>query len=413
MDVATLQQLGVSLGLGILLGLQRERTERSIGGIRTFPFIALLGTVCAQIGNTTGTWVVPAGLLALAALVVMANLAKIRQAEADSGMTTEIATLLVYMLGVLVVVGDMASAVVVGGAMALLLHFKAPLHGFANAIGERDMHAIIQFVIITLVILPVLPDENYGPYAVLNPFKIWLMVVLIVGIGLSGYVAYKILGARAGTILGGIIGGLISSTATTVSYSRRAREDHGLAPLGALVIMIASCISLARVIVEIAAVAPGSFMALAPPLGVMLAACCVIAGGLYLFSRSGSATMPEQENPTEIKPALIFGLLYALVLLGVAFAKDRFGTSGLYVVALISGLTDMDAITLSTAQLADQGSVEPTTAWRAILAAAMANFGFKFAAVAFLAPLALTLRVAVGFGLALTAGGLILWLWPG
>ncbi|HEX7262162.1 MAG TPA: MgtC/SapB family protein, partial [Luteolibacter sp.] len=221
MDLAVLQQLVVSLGLGMLLGLQRERTEHSIGGIRTFPFIALFGTVCAQIGEITGTWIIAAGLIALAALVITANLAKIKQADLDPGMTTEMATLLVYALGVLIVVGDMTSAVVLGGGMALLLHYKGPLHDFARAVGERDMHAIIQFVLITMIILPVLPNENYGPYGVLNPFKIWLMVVLIVGISLCGYVAYKLFGARSGTLLGGIIGGLVSSTATTVSYARR------------------------------------------------------------------------------------------------------------------------------------------------------------------------------------------------
>ena len=412
MDLASLQQLVVSLGLGMLLGLQRERTERSIGGIRTFPFIALFGTVCGWIGNITGTWIVAAGLLALAALVVVANLAKIKQAEMDSGMTTEIATLLVYALGVLIVVGDMTHAVVLGGGMAMILHFKDPLHGFARAVGETDMHAIIQFVLITMVILPVLPNQDYGPYAVLNPFKIWLMVVLIVGISLSGYVAYKLLGARAGTILGGILGGLISSTATTVSFARRSAQDPSLAPLGALVIMIASCISIARVILEIGAVAAGSFAALAPPLVALLVACCVITGGLWFGSRGGQTEMPAQGNPTEIKAALFFGFIYALVLLGVAFAKDRFGTGGLYAMAMISGLTDMDAITLSTAQLANTGSLPAATAWRAILIGAMANFVFKLGAVAILGPRALTLRVAAAFALVLAAAGCILWLWP-
>jgi uncharacterized membrane protein (DUF4010 family) len=413
MDLQVLEQFAVSLGLGMLLGLQRERTERSIGGIRTFPFIALFGTVCAQIGQITGTWLIAAGLLALAALVVTANLARINQAKTDSGMTTEIAALLVYVLGVLIVVGDMTSAVVMGGGMALLLHFKAQLHGFAQAVGEGDMRAIIQFVLITMVILPVLPNEDFGPYAVLNPFKIWLMVVLIVGISLTGYVAYKLLGARAGTILGGILGGLISSTATTVSYARRTALVHQLAPLGALVIMIASCIAIVRVILEIGAVASGSFAVLAPPLVGLLLACCAITGGLWFFNRGGQVEMPAQENPTEIKPALVFAALYALVLLGVAFAKDRFGASGLYAVAMISGLTDMDAITLSTAQLADKGSVEPSTAWRAIMVGSMANFLFKLGTVAVLGPRALPLRLAAAFGLVFISGGLILWLWPG
>jgi uncharacterized membrane protein (DUF4010 family) len=413
MDLLALQQLGVSLGLGLLMGLQRERTERSISGIRTFPFIALFGTVCAQIGQITGTWIIAAGLISLAALVVTANLLKRREAETDSGMTTEIAALLVYVLGVLLVVGDMASAVVMGGGMALILHFKAQLHGFARQIGEGDMRAIIQFVLITMVILPVLPNADYGPHGVLNPFKIWLMVVLIVGISLSGYVAYKLLGARAGTILGGILGGLISSTATTVSFARRSARDPQLAPLGALVIMIASCIAIVRVILEIAAVAAGSFTALAPPLVGLLLVCCVITGGLWFSSRGTQAEMPAQENPTEIKPALFFAALYALVLLGVAFAKDRFGTAGLYAVALLSGLTDMDAITLSTAQLANSGAIEPSTAWRAILLGSMANFIFKLGTVAVLGPRALTLRTAAAFGLVFVAGGLIFWLWPG
>jgi uncharacterized membrane protein (DUF4010 family) len=198
-----------------------------------------------------------------------------------------------------------------------------------------------------------------------------------------------------------------------VSFARRSARDPQLAPLGALVIMIASCIAIVRVILEIAAVAAGSFTALAPPLVGLLLVCCVITGGLWFSSRGTQAEMPAQENPTEIKPALFFAALYALVLLGVAFAKDRFGTAGLYAVALLSGLTDMDAITLSTAQLANSGAIEPSTAWRAILLGSMANFIFKLGTVAVLGPRALTLRTAAAFGLVFVAGGLIFWLWPG
>jgi uncharacterized membrane protein (DUF4010 family) len=145
----------------------------------------------------------------------------------------------------------------------------------------------------------------------------------------------------------------------------------------------------------------------------MFGACCLITAGLYFFSRDGDGGMPEQGNPTEFKSALIFGALYALVLLGTAFAKDRYGTGGLYLVAMISGFTDMDAITLSTAQFAAKGSVDSGTAWRAILIGLMANFAFKFGTVAVLGPRGLTLRVGAAFFLALVAGGLIFWLWPG
>ncbi len=411
-DAATLQQLAVSLGLGFLLGLERERTERSIAGIRTFPIIALFGTVCAQIARTQGGWIIGAGLLALAAVVVVANLARMKTDDIDPGMTTEVAALLVYALGAVIVVGNMVVAVVLGGGMAILLHFKEPMHRFAAAIGERDMRAIMQFVLLSLIILPILPRENYGPYGVFNPFRIWLMVVLIVGINLCGYVAYKLFGARAGALLGGVIGGLVSSTATTVSYARRAASEQALAPLAALVIMIASCISIARVLAEIGVVAAGSFAAIAPPLAAMLGACGLIAAALYFSTRTREIPMPGHENPAQLKSALIFGALYALVLLAVAIAKDRFGAGGIYVVGVISGLTDMDAITLSTAQLADAGALPASTAWRTILIAAMANFVFKFAIVATLGARALTSRIATAFAAALAAGGAILWLWP-
>ncbi|MDD5199780.1 MAG: DUF4010 domain-containing protein [Terrimicrobiaceae bacterium] len=412
MDSLTLQQLAVSLGLGLLLGLQRERTDRSIAGIRTFPFIALFGTVCAQIAQRQGGWIIGAGLLALAAVVVVANLAKMKTGEIDPGITTEVATLLLYALGALLVVGNMAVAVVLGGGMAVLLHFKDPMHRFAAAVGERDMLAIMQFVVLTLIILPVLPQQGYGPHGILSPLRIWLMVVLIVGINLCGYVAYKLFGARTGSLLGGVIGGLISSTATTASYARRTASEQTLAPLGALVIMIASAVSVARVLVEIGAVASGSFTGIAPPLAAMLAACCIISAALYLSSGKQAAKMPQPENPAEFKPAFVFGALYAVILLAVAVAEDHFGSSGLYVVAVISGLTDMDAITLSTAQLASTGGVELPTAWRTILVAVMSNFVFKFGIVAALGPRALTGRIATAFGTALACGGAVLLLWP-
>lgn len=406
-------QLAVAFGLGLLLGLQRERTERSIAGIRTFPLIALFGTVCAQLSHATGGWVIAAGLLALVAIVVFANFAKLKAGEIDPGITTEISTLLLYGLGALLASGHMGAALVIGGAMALLLQLKKPLHDFAGAVGETDMRAIMQFVLLSLVILPVLPREEYGPYGVWNPFEIWLMVVLIVAISLSGYVAYKFFGARAGTILGGVLGGLISSTATTVSYARRTAGNPELAPLAAVVIMIAACVSIARVLVEIAAVAPRSFPALAPPIGAMLGACILIATALFFLSRKQDrAQMPEQKNPAELKPALIFGALYALVLLAVAAAKEHFGSTGLYAVGILSGLTDMDAITLSSARLVEHGGANATTGWSTILIASMSNFVFKLGTVALLGRAALTLRVAIAFALALGSGGLILWLWP-
>ena len=406
-------QLAVALGLGLLVGLQRERRDSAIAGIRTFALITLFGAVAGQLGRVFGGWVVAVGLLAVAGLVTAGNLVRLPKGEADPGQTTELTALVMYGIGAWLVVGPrMTEAIVLGGVVALLLHLKEPLHEFAGRMGEKDVRAIMQLVLIALVILPLLPDRTFGPYGVLNPYQIWWMVVLIVGLSLLGYVAYKLFGARAGAALGGVLGGLISSTATTVSYARRSREEPETSRLAALVVVIASAVVFARVLVEIAAVAHGSFVDLAPPLAAMLGVMAALAGVAWWLSRRDGAEPPEQENPAELKSALFFGLIYAVVLVAVAFARDRFGTAGLYTVAGISGLTDVDALTLSTARLVDSGRLVPGDGWRAILIAALANLVFKGGIVAFLGSRRMLGRIALFFGAALAGGAVIFWVWP-
>lgn len=414
MDDGTIRALGISLGLGLLVGLQRERADSRMGGIRTFPLITLLGTVCSLLSNSFGGWIVAAGLLSIAVLTLVSNLARLKVDGApEPGQTTEAAALLMYGVGAYVAVGNQAAAVAIGGAAAVLLHFREPLHRFVEKMGDHDTRALMQFVLIALVILPVLPNRAYGPYAVFNPYDIWRMVVLIVGIGIGGYVAYKLFGRGAGTLLGGVLGGLISSTATTVSYARRSKDLPAAAPLAALVILIASTIAFARVIVEVAVVAPGTLARLAPPLGAMLGLMILLSAGMYFLNRGQEAEeMPEQENPAELGSALWFGALYALVLFAVAAVKDHFGSSGLYVVALLSGLTDVDAITLSTANLVKSGRIAADTGWRLILLASLSNLVFKGGAVMALGHRRLSARIVVLFGIALAGGALILLLWP-
>ena len=413
MEANPFVQLGISLLLGLLVGLQRQRTEASVGGIRTFPLIAAFGTLCGLLAIEHGGWVIAAGLIALAALLVVSNFMLARGGDTDAGQTTEVAALLLYGIGAYVVFGELAVAVALGGAIAVLLHYKDLLHAFAAKIGERDVTAIMQFVLITLVILPVLPNQAYGPYAVLNPFQIWLMVVLIVGISLIGYIAHKFFGAREGAVLGGLIGGLVSSTATTVSFARRTNETLRGSGLAALVIMIASGSVFARVIAEVGVVAPEHFRQIVPPLVGMLAVSVVIATALYLRTRDHHAAMPEHGNPADLRTAMIFGGMYALIVFAVAATKTEFGDRGLYIVAVLSGLTDMDAITLSTSQLVNQGRLETGTAWRMILVASLSNLAFKGALVAFLGGRALFRDIAMAFGFAILAGAGMLWLWPG
>ena len=406
-------QLGISLLLGLLVGLQRERTDSTVGGIRTFPLIAAFGTLSGWLALEHGGWILAAGFIALAALLIMNNYMLMRAGKHDAGQTSEIAALLLYGIGAYVVLGELSVAVALGGVIALLLHYKDPLHAFAAKIGERDVTAIMQFALISFVVLPVLPDRTYGPYDVLNLFQIWLMVVLIVGINLIGYVGYKLFGEKEGAVLGGVIGGLVSSTATTVSFSRRAAASPNSVGLAALVIMIAAGIVYARLIAEVSVVAPGHVREIVPPLAAMFGASAVIAAVLYLLSRDRHATMAEHGNPADLRTAMTFAGLYAIVSFVVTATKTEFGVQALYPVAVLSGLTDMDAITLSTSQLVNQDRLDPTTAWRLILLASMANLAFKGAIVAVIGGRALLRSVALAFGTALVVGAGVLWLWPG
>lgn len=413
MDLLIAQQLIVSLGLGMLIGLQRERSGSAIGGIRTFPLITLFGTVSGQLAQTYGGFILASGFLALAALTFIPNLPRVKSGEIN-GMTTEVAMLLLYALGAFLVSGPMFLVVATGSAVALLLHWKESLHRFARAIGETDMQAIMRFVLISMVILPVLPNESYGPYQALNPFETWLMVVLIVGMSLCGYVAYKLFGTRGGALLAGILGGVISSTATTVTSSRTSRSAaQGQGPgLASIVIMIASSIALLRVLIEIGFVAGASFVPMATPLAAMLLAMAIIALIAYRFIKPTGASTSAPGNPAELQAALIFAAAYSAIKLAVAAAGTHFGHSGLYAIAVLSGLADMDAITLSTSRLVADHNLDASTGWRVILVAAMSNLVFKAAIVALLGGGRLFALISVLFGASLTVGGALLWFWP-
>lgn len=406
-------RFGIVLLLGLLIGLQRERTGSALGGIRTFPLIAILGAMCGALALEYGGWIVAAGLLALAALLVLGNLMLARAGERDAGQTTEVAALLLYIIGAYAVEGELPVVVALGGVIAVLLHFKVPLHAFAGKFGERDATAFMQFVLVTLVILPVLPDRTFGPYETLNPFRIWLMVVLIVSISLIGYVAHKLAGARQGAVLGGVIGGFVSSTATTVSFSRRTATAPQSAGLAALVIMIASAVVYGRVIALVAVTAGSHLREMAPPLAAMLVASIGISGFLYFKSRDHHAPMPEHSNPADLRVALTFAAVYAVISFAVAASRAEFGVQALYPVAALSGLTDVDAITLSASQLVTQGQLDAGTAWRVILLASLSNLVFKGIVVAVLGGRRLLRYVAPVFATTILVGIVCLWLWPG
>lgn len=414
-----LVDLAIATGLGMLVGLQRQRAQSDLAGIRTFALLTLFGAVSGTLAGAFGGWVLAAGLLAVAGAVLFGDLALLQQAAADGeapdpGRTTEIAALTMFGIGALLPLGHRVPAIVLGAAVALLLYWKRPLHDLVGRIGEDDVRAIMRLALIALVVLPVLPNRAMGPSGVLNPFEIWLMVVLIVGISLGAYVAYRLLGARVGTLAAGALGGFISSTATTVSYARRSR-DQGTTAGPLLVIMVASTTVFVRVLGEIALVAPSVLATTAPPLAAAMGWLVLVSAGVYVRGRDrlDAANTIEQEAPSPLAAAIVFGLLYAVVLLAVATAREHLGQQGLYVVAGLSGLTDMDAITLSTARLMEAGDLSEGLGWRLILVGGMANLVFKGIMVAVLGGAALAREVGVAFGLALGGSMAILMLWPG
>lgn len=365
-------------GLGLLVGLERQRSGSHLAGIRTFALVTTLGALLAILARDFGGWLVGLGLVAVVALLAIGNHLRAHGGDFDAGQTTEAALLVMYGVGALVVVGPTWAALALGGTVMVLLSSKQRLHGWVERLGERDLTAIARFVLISLVILPVLPDRAYGPWQVLNPRRLWWMVVLIVGLNLLGYVAAKLFGQRRGALLGGVLGGLVSSTATTLSAARRARTMPESAPVGAVIVAAASVIVFPRMVLEVAAVAPGLAASVAWTFAP--AVLLMILGVLLLVRAAGGAAgTPDVApgNPTELKPALLFALLYGGVLLAVAAARATLGPGAIYGVAALAGLTDIDAITLSTAELVATGRLDAGAATQTLVIAMAANLVFK------------------------------------
>jgi len=404
--------LAIALGIGLLVGLQKERAASPLAGLRTFGLISLFGATTALIATRTDFWVLAVGLLAITILMVLGNVVMMRQGDVSPGQTTEVAVLLTFLTGALVVIGPREVAIVLGATTAILLHLREELRSWATRLSDSDVRAVMQFVVISLIILPILPDRTYGPYDVLNPRQIWLMVVLIVGLNLAGYAAFRIMGERAGTALTGVLGGVISSTATTLSYARLTKTTPGHAKAAVVVVWIASGVVFARILIEISAVAPGFLPAAAGPISLMLVLFAVAAGLIWKSATGQSESPLEPTNPSELRPAIIFGALYGTVLFVIAAAEALLGNVGLFAAAGLSGLTDIDAITLSTSQLVVTDIVEPATGWRLILVAAMSNMAFKLMLAMSLGSPQMARRLAVLFSIAIAFGTGLIFVWP-
>lgn len=408
-----LARMGLILGLGLLIGLQRERTDARLAGIRTFPLVGLLGWLSGLLAERHGPWMAVPGLVGLALVIVGGNLPRIRGPgdPEHPGITSEVAMLVMYAAGVYSVRGEPVVVTVTGGVVAVLLHLKPEMHSLAARMGEQDFRAVMQFALISLVILPVLPDRYFGPYQVLNPFRLWLMVVLIVGIGLVGYVAHALVGRRGGALAGGIAGGLVSSTATTVAAARRSRGEGEAGALGALMVLAASAVVFLRILVLLAATSRPLLQASAGPMVVMFAVLGV-AGWITFRTVADDPVAPlPHENPSELKPAILFGLVFAAVLLATAAAREFLGTGGVFLVGILAGTTDLDAMTLSVAQMVESGQLGVKSGWKVLMAASMSNLVFKAGIVMAVGDRRLGWKVGPWMAAGVAVGGGLLMLW--
>jgi uncharacterized membrane protein (DUF4010 family) len=369
----------VSAAIGLLVGLERERKPSAKAGVRTFTLIALLGSLGALLAEATDSaWTLGAGAVAVTGALVAAYLQDRESVKDDSGTTTVMAALAVFFLGAVNYYGYRTPAVALGVGITVLLYFKAEIEGFSHKLTGQDVRSMLQFAVLTAVILPLLPDRAFGPYGVLNPFQVWLMVVLVAAVSLSGYVAWRLTLGRHGLLLTGVLGGLVSSTATTLGYARQVAAGSQTLPAAVLVILLANATMFVRVLFLVGVVAPE---ALPRALVVVVPALLVsLAGVAWRWKSLDTAPANGEEafrNPTQLGTALGFGAAYALVLLFSAWANDVLGAGGVLALAAASGLTDVDAITLSSMQMLNREALSEEVALTAVAVAIASNLLFK------------------------------------
>lgn len=358
--------LAAGAAAGLLIGLEREQaaprkeaTGTFVGGARTHPLFALVGGVSMLLSRELG-WAVPvAAFAALVAFLAVSYLDDVRRAG-EKGLTSEAAFLLSFLLGALAtsrVLQPMAHRVVVVGAVAvvatLLLSAKGELHPFVRQVSGDDLRAALKFLIVAVVALPLLPDRALGPYGALNPRSLGWMVVLISGISFVGYAAVRLLGPERGLGFAGLVGGLASSTAVTLSMSARSRAEPGLAGPCAQAVALASTVMCARVAVLVGLLNAPLLLSMAAPLSGM--GLGGLAAWLWLRRRLGmrpAAGALRIANPFELSTAFKFAALFAAVLVVSRFAADRLGAGGLYATGLLAGTTDVDPVALSMAGMA-------------------------------------------------------------
>lgn len=405
-----LKALLVSASLGALLGLERQWSgqrekprNEALAGARTFAVWAVLGTLCAWFSQHQHPAFFLLGFAGMFALIALTTYRRAAH-EREAGLTTGAVALATYLLGGLVLFGQVKTAVVAAISLVVLLASKERLHALSRKFSRDDVYHALQFAAVTGIILPLVPDKPHGPYGAFNPHTIWLMVVLVSGLGFLGYVAMRIFGEGRGLAVTGLLGGLASSTATTLAMSRQSREAPATGHICALAAILACTVMLARIAVLVGAISLPLLASLAPWLLLMAMPGIVFSlanRASFINGRASPESPREVRNPLSLRVAIQFALLYALIVLVVRWANANFGGTGVYWASFLSGLTDLDAISLSLSQLAGGGGIGLQDATRAMLVAAGANSLLKLALAVSLG--GATMRAPVGVILGATA----------
>jgi len=407
---------GIAILLGALVGLEREKRKGAadedtdlIAGLRTFTLFSMLGAAAGWLAIEQDIpFLLPAALLLVGAFVLVGYYITARASD-DTGLTTEIATLIVFLLGAMVMLGFREIAIALGVVTATVLAYKRPLHGFVAKVGWEDVFAGLRLLIATFIALPLLPNRAVDPWGALNPYMLWLLVILIASLSLVGYVATRLLGAGRGIPLTGLTGGLVSSTAVAFSFGKEGAEYPSLTKLLACGILLSWVVMFGRILVELAVLNRPLLLALLPSIVAMGLTAAAFAGYFYWRTRGTKQQKVAErdldlENPFSLWSAAKFAMIFAVVLLAVKIVQEEFPQQGIYAVAALAGLTNVDAITLSMAEYA-KGDDNTRTAVIAIVIGSLSNTFVKAALVVGLAGMGLGRPILMAAG-ALTVIGL-------
>lgn len=411
MDLLLILKILIALALGALIGIERERKNREdeFAGVRTFMFIALFGIITAYISQLYSLFLYLAftGLIILIAASYLATTRK----TGDVGLTTEVAAIITFILGFICFRDEGLQIVpILAIIITTILAIKDPLHRFAQKISQKELINTLKFLIIAFVILPLLPNTTVGPLEVFNPYQIWLMVVFISAISYTGYILIKFIGPERGLGLTGVIGGLVSSTAVTTSMAARVKESNFLMKAAVFATVVASSMMFLRILFEVWVINSSLLPQLYAPMLVMGFTGIIV--GVIIWRRVENRDMDAKlqlENPFSLKPALIFGALFLAVLFMSKIANIYLGNSGVYLTSIISGIADVDAITISMALLAPN-TISPTTAVTSITLAAISNTVFKFLIALFIGTRKFGRNVGLIFLIVIVAGVLAIFL---